>query len=121
MIDQTNSDSESPIEPDVRIAYRRSAVESTPESLNRQILQLARQALADRPIAPRAESWIRPLAFAAMVVLSLAAILQFQDAGLVEVAPGLQSDSADGRPAYVEHGAGDLQQRWNRPDSGYDN
>lgn len=108
MNDQISSDSESHIEMDVQNAYQHSAVESTPESLNQQVLKLARQSLQDRTSSMKADSWVRPLAFAAMAVLSLAAILQFQGAGVVDVAPESQPDAIDDQPAVIEHRAGDL-------------
>ena len=55
-----------------------------------------------------ARSWLRPLAFAAMVVLSLTVIIQFQGTGTVEQVPD-SITGADHEPSpHASQGAGDL-------------
>lgn len=108
MNDQYDPVSESHVDLDVREAYRRSAMDSTPNSLNERVLRIARQAVASRPSSPMSGPWLRPLAFAAIAVLCLSVILQFQGAGQLGVTSESPSDAADEPSASTNHGAGDL-------------
>ncbi len=91
----------------VSTTYREVATESAPDELNRSVLQLA--AAEARPRAARGNSWMRPMAWAATIGLSLAIVLQLSEApqpepamfdalGVTAPAPATKSrlqDSAD--------------------------
>ncbi len=64
---------------DVRAAYREFAGERAPEYLDRRVLAEARQAVASRPRGTI--RWRRPLAWAAVITLSFALLLEFTQVG----------------------------------------
>ena len=105
---QRDQDSEPAVDKDVRDAYRRLSKNSTPDSLNVKVLRLARRSVNDGEYSPTPRSWFHPLAFAAMVVLSLTVIIQFRDMGTVERLPESVT-GADHEPSpHASQGAGDL-------------
>lgn len=108
MIDRSNSVSHEYVDQDVREAYRRTAVETTPVCLDSHILHLSRQASRKRSETSKTDSWARPLAFAAMAVLSLAAVLQFLGVGVVEIAPELPAGAVSEQHGRSGNQAGDL-------------
>lgn len=68
-----------------RAAYRAAADECTPAALDAAVLEAARAGLGSS--RRWRDAWFRPLAFAAMFVLSLTLLQQFDDAGILSI-PG---------------------------------
>jgi hypothetical protein len=69
-----------------RAAYRAAADERTPAALDAAVLEAARAGLGSS--RSWRDAWFRPLAFAAMFVLSMTLLQQFDDAGILSVPGG---------------------------------
>jgi len=61
-------------DPLVSSTYRESAAERTPDALNQSVMQLARERAAKRLLRPVV--WLRPMAWAATIGLSLAIVIE---------------------------------------------
>ena len=73
-------------------AYREIATQTTPPELDERILQLAADGARSR--YGTARSWTRPLAWAAMIVLSLAVVLEFTRMDEIVEAPTERAEPA---------------------------
>ena len=73
-------------------AYREIATQTTPPELDERILQLAADGARSR--YGTARSWTRPLAWAAMIVLSLAVVLEFTRMDEIVEAPMERAEPA---------------------------
>lgn len=82
MTDQQENGQDDGVDPLVSAEYRRLADETAPDQLNRAVLLSSRKKLGKRPIADWPSRWFRPVASAAVIALSLAMILEFNDAGI---------------------------------------
>ncbi len=95
--DTTRHDDE--VGSDLRDAYRRIATETTPPHLDEAVLAAA--ATAGSPAKKGLWQWRRPLAWATMIGLSFAIVLEFNQTG-VDLAPDLEETLPQSAPADVD-------------------
>ena len=68
-------------EPMVSAEYRSLATDRAPDELNQAVLHSSRKALGSRLSPSWRSAWFRPVASAAVIALSLAVILEFNEVG----------------------------------------
>lgn len=68
-------------EPMVSAEYHSLATDRAPDELNQAVLHSSRKALGRRPSPGWRSAWLRPVASAAVIALSLTVILEFNDVG----------------------------------------
>lgn len=71
------------MDPTVSAQYRRLADESAPGQLNRAVLRAARKQTRNNSTAIWQQAWLRPAGYVAMVALSLAIILEMNEANIL--------------------------------------
>ena len=88
-------------DPRVTRAYREAATETTPAAIDEAVLQQARQALSGNGWQRYAKSihWLRPMAWAATIGLSLAIVLELTMSPPIETELMLQQELPAAAPA----------------------
>lgn len=98
MTDKPENRWDSDVDAIVSAEYHRLATDLAPDDLNQAVLHSSRRALGKRlsarlQAANRQGAWFRPVASAAVIALSLAVILEFNDAGNLQ-SPLVPGDEA---------------------------
>ena len=82
MTDKNSSSSTDEVERKVSAQFRSLANESVPDSLNHAVLRTARRAVRRHSDRAWQAAWLRPAATVALVALTLALVLELNDANL---------------------------------------
>ena len=101
-ISDINNPTDTDVDPSLSRQYRLLATESTPDELDRAVLRTARDHARKKSSASWLYDRFKPAAFAVMLVLSFAVILEMNDAGILPTAfsPDDEAIPANG-PTHV--------------------
>lgn len=83
MTDNPEKNTAGGVDPSVSAQYRRLADESAPDQLNRAVLRAARKETRSNLTGPWQQAWLRPAGYLVMVALSLAIILEMNEANIL--------------------------------------